>query len=90
VLIVVFVVCLLHGSLGPPGHEAEGQKADDVMHRNARGEITDLGYLDSEKRIPRTQRAVLFGGHRNGNSTNARRASFRVVGRTARTGAGRA
>jgi hypothetical protein len=61
VAIAVFAVCLLMAPFALRAAKNRAKKADDGMPRNGRGEITDLGYLDKEKRIPRTQRAVFFG-----------------------------
>jgi|SRR5215207_8214504 len=59
--IVVFTLCLLMAPFALKAARNKTKKADDGMPRNARGEITDLGYVDKEARIPRTQRAVFFG-----------------------------
>jgi hypothetical protein len=61
VAIIVFVVCLLLAPLALRAAKNKVENADDGMTRNGRGEITDLGYLDKEKKIPRNQRAVFFG-----------------------------
>jgi hypothetical protein len=60
-VLAVLALCLLMAPLALRAAKNKAKGADDGMPRNARGEITDLGYLDSEKRIPRTQRAVFFG-----------------------------
>jgi hypothetical protein len=59
--IAVLAVCVLMAPFALMTAKNKAKKADDGMPRNSRGEITDLGYLDREKKIPRTQRAVFFG-----------------------------
>jgi hypothetical protein len=61
VVFVVFVVCLLIAPVALKAAKNKVGNADEGMTRNGRGEITDLGYLDKEKKIPRNQRAVFFG-----------------------------
>jgi membrane protein implicated in regulation of membrane protease activity len=59
--IVVFVACVLTAPLALRAARSKVKKDDDGMTRNWRGEVTDFGYLDKERKVPRTQRAVFFG-----------------------------
>jgi hypothetical protein len=60
VAIVVVVVALLMAPVALTAAKNKAKKAN-AGTRNWRGEITDLGYVDKEQKIPRTQRAVFFG-----------------------------
>jgi hypothetical protein len=64
VAIVVFVLLLVFGLangslLARKGREKAREDGDEK--RNWRGEVTDLGYRDRERRVPRTQRAIFVG-----------------------------
>jgi hypothetical protein len=61
VVFVVLIVCLLMAPVALKAARNKVENADSGMTRNGRGEITDLGYLDKEKKIRRNQRAVFFG-----------------------------
>jgi membrane protein implicated in regulation of membrane protease activity len=61
IAIVVFAVCLISAPFALRAARSAARRPDERVSRNARGEVTDLGYLDSERKVPRTQRAVFFG-----------------------------
>jgi membrane protein implicated in regulation of membrane protease activity len=60
VAIVVLIVAVINA---PLILRALVRRREDEagVERNWQGEVTDLGYVDEEQRMPRTQRAVFFG-----------------------------
>ncbi len=61
VAIVVVVLCVIMAPIALKAAKNKAKAGDDGVTRNWRGEIDDLGYLDEENKMPRTQRAVFFG-----------------------------
>ena len=61
VAIVVVVLCAIMAPIALTAAKNKATAGDDGVTRNWRGEINDLGYLDEESKMPRTQRAVFFG-----------------------------
>jgi hypothetical protein len=61
ITVVVLVTCLVGAPLAWRAGRGRRRDDDPTIIRNWRGEVTDLGYRDAERRIPRSQRAVFFG-----------------------------
>ena len=61
ITVVVLVLCLIGAPLAWRAGRPRRRDDDETIVRNWRGEVTDLGYRDRERRVPRSQRAVFFG-----------------------------
>jgi hypothetical protein len=58
--IIILALCVINAPLALRAARNR-KRTDDGMTRNWQGEITDLGYEDPDRKIPRSQRAVFFG-----------------------------